>query len=232
MESRFIGALLATSLLLGGCNTENTDETSSLDKDPLEAELPGDRPMYPSSLCKSQLKSLLNEASPSTSFPLELHLEAGEVRLLNGDFESLDAREGAIAYNNDPMYVYSGQGSAYLATQPFIAHATSDDDYFTWRTNQLSVWLYSVGDESVDFKVTAMGSELQRIYSSQPGFGYSGYDVHAEDFFTVEPHVWTKVTLDLEEAGPCALDRLEIAPMTDESVEFYLDDLRLLVDKE
>lgn len=232
MDNRIVGAVIGSLLFTGGCGMEDTPGAMPPDNDQPVSEIPSESDSYPYSLCGNQLDALQNKAPPPSLFPLELSLEAGEVRLLNGDFEGVGASAAAVTYNRDPMYVYSGEGSASLNEQPFRAYLTSDEDYYSWQMSRLTLWLYSASAEAVDFLISAEGMELQRISSSQPGFGYSGVGTSASEIVTVEPHVWVELDLDLEGAGPCVMDIFEVMPTTDAPVEYYIDDIQLLANPE
>lgn len=235
MNKLAVSAAFFSSLILAGCGGE--DPTVPTPPDSGSPSVPDDSIDYssfPYAPCGAQTARLYAEIdnrpyrqSPLL-FPLEMVREGDEIHLLGGDFEDSEVTTEAVAYNEDPMYVYSGQGSAHLVDRAFFASASAVPyDYPSWYLQELTFWIYSVSDTPVEYEVIAQGEKLQRIGPYDLGLGYSdGTRFLAEKFVTVEPHAWVQVSLVLESSS-CIMDSVSITPPTDGSSEFYIDDIQI-----
>ena len=224
MKKLMISAAFLSSLVLVGCGGDSPSQTDDAI----------DYSSFPHAPCGAQISRFFAEIDnrpfqPSPSiFPLEMVREADAIHLLGGDFESSEVTTEAIAYNVDPMYIYSGLGSAHLVDRAFYASASAASyDYPSWHLQQVTFWIYSVSDMPIEYEINAWGEQLQRVNVSDDGLGYSdGTKFSVEKSVMVEPHVWVEVSLALDSSA-CIMDTLSITPQADGSSEFYIDNIQV-----
>lgn len=225
-------AFFSTFVLVGcmGDDTSTPADTGS----PSATDGSIDYSSFPHAPCGAQVGRFYAEIDnrpyrPSPRvFPLEMVHDGDAVLLRGGDFESPDVTTESIAYNDDPLYVYSGSYSAHLVDRAFYASASAAEyGYPDWHLQQVRFWMYSVSDTPIEYEVIAWGEQLQRVHANADGLGYSdGTKFVAEKFITVEPHVWVEVSLALDSSA-CVMDSLSINPPADGPSEFYVDDIQL-----
>lgn len=226
-------AAFFSTFVLVGCMGDDTSTPADSDA-PSATDGSIDYSSFPHAPCGAQVGRFYAEIDnrpyrPSPRvFPLEMVRDGGAVLLRGGDFESSEVTTESIAYNDDPLYVYSGRTSAHLVDRAFYASASAAEyGYPDWHLQQVTFWMYSVGDTPIEYEVIAWGEQLQRVHADADGLGYSdGTKFFAEKFITVEPHVWVEVSLALGSSA-CVMDSLSINPPAGGTSEFYIDDIRL-----
>lgn len=149
----------------------------------------------------------------------------------NVDFEDEQIGVDAITHNTDPMYVYSGNGSAQLIDQSFNVTLDGNQDLIN-AMGQLTFRIYLADDEALEFIVAAGGRNFQPIVTDGPGWGFSGTEGGSEMAVTVEPHQWVHISMDVAgQFGNCSsFIQVKKRDSDRNGVEFYIDEIKLHLD--
>lgn len=122
-------------------------------------------------------------------------------------------------YNDDPNYVYSGQGSAHLTGAFYASISTS------YSLNTLKFWIYSAADQPQEYRVNIYSVHFLCGGSS----GLWGSECSSRHFggnFTVAPHTWQEVTLDLTGNIGNRDISMDLIATGNGGTDYYLDDIR------
>lgn len=177
-------------------------------------------------LCKNHLDFLEGhtEGLEETN-ALRLAQTSGNLVLENGNFDESEMAANTFSINSDPLYIYSGEGSAKVTDGSFIASVQEQKHFSSRDLESLNFWLYSANDEPTEFYVFAHGTMLDRV-DGNDGYGYSGHLQESQQLVTVEPHSWTEVTLEFEPSQEC-LTAITIETFGADDTEFYVDQIEI-----
>jgi hypothetical protein len=170
----------------------------------------------------SASSSTSSSGSPYFSYPaysLTVTRENDRLVTLNGDFEDVSHAN----YNNDPLYVYSGEGSGYFKGQVFSALVANT----SLALPNIRFWIYSVADDPKAYSIT-IDSVHYLCGGTASNWGVEWSTRKFADEFVVQPHTWQEVSLGLGGSVGNKNIRMVIHRTDnpkDVSSEFYLDDL-------
>lgn len=175
--------------------------------------------------CAQQTHSADTFSGPP--YPLGVTGSGSELHTINDGFEDVGIGADAIDHNVDPMYVYSGSGSAKLVDRVFNASFPEGDQHLLDQAQKVTFWIYSSDDEPAEYGIEFGGQIFQDI-SNESGTGFSGTGSSDFQLFTVEPHDWTQVSVDVAGRFGNCLSWLHIFKDASpgDAVEFYIDDIQ------
>lgn len=138
---------------------------------------------------------------------------------LHLDFEMpLEDDLSPMKYNQNPLFIYSGNGSLFLDEGPFRAMYSGQS-----RASYINFWIYPLGEGEINFKIDWYSQNFFCGGTPQD-YGAHGSTVRGSQEFAAPAGEWTKISTEINSGAYDLHWNIYVDP-NEGSTSFYLDEM-------